>query len=202
MIMRRLGAGAWGVALLLTGCSSGDSQIATPRQTVSGAVLPSPTPTLSPKDVPFALFPDNVPGPGWQFSEAVLPSAEGLEMFGEATPGLVWFAEWDGPDPAESAYLSVTLRRFGLADLDDREPLTAAGSGEIRGRSATWGQAGDGGAGVVRIAWGEGWTLELQGSESVDAMRRFADRLRPANLKQWRAAGGKVGCAPFAEDCD
>lgn len=205
MITRRLSAGACGVALLLTGCSSDEPDVAAPEPTVSAAVWPTPSPTPSPalsaKNVPFALFQDNVPGEGWQFSEAVLPSAEGLEMFGEATPGLVWFAEWNGTDPAVSAYLSLTLRRFGLADLNDREPLTSADSGEIRGRAATWGGAADGDAGVVRIAWGEGWTLELRGSESVEAMRQFAGRLREANLKQWRAAGGEVGCAPFAEEC-
>jgi hypothetical protein len=189
------------VGLLLSACSSDDptstgqsegtSQSATE---VPGAAEPQAG------EIPFALFGGNIPAKGWRLTEAVQPSAEGRDVFGEITPGLEWFAEWDGPS---GAYLSLTMRRLSLADLTTREPLAHAESGAIAGRPASWGDdaGGDEASGILRIEWGSTWTLELRGSESVDTLRTFAPRLRSATQKEWQAEGGQVGCAPFAEQC-
>lgn len=190
------------LGLILSACSSEDE--ASTSQT-DGTSQSAATASRVAADVPYALFDGNVPAEGWRMSEAVQPNAEGLEMFGEMTPGMAWFAEWDGPDAADSAYLSLTMRNLSLADLNVREPLARAESGEINGRQASWGDDSphvDEASGVVRIVWGDAWTLELRGSEPVDKLHSFAQRLRSASLPEWRTAGGQVGCAPFAEKCE
>ncbi len=117
-------------------------------------------------------------------------------MFDELTPGMAWFSERDGP--GGSGCLIVTMRKLALADLNSSEPLSHAGSGEIEGRRATWGEDADG---IVRIAWRGSWTLELRGGASIDEVRAFAKRLKSATKQEWQAAGGQSGCMPMAETC-
>jgi hypothetical protein len=159
--------------------------------------------TAVPADVPFVLFEDNAPAPGWRLSEAVQPAADAMSFYEEITPGMAWYAEWSGP--SEDDYLSLNMIRLALADLQEASPLTDPVSGEIDGREAQWGENLNGGASAtttVRMAWAPGWTVELRSTEAVGALRAIAARLHTATKKEWRAAGGQSGCRPFASRCD
>jgi hypothetical protein len=197
--------------LALGGCDSGGGDDTRSSGSTPAPGAAAPGGQSKPGKVPdphFAVFPDKVPGPGWEMTEAVRELGTGRDVELGGLPGVDWYAEFDGPPVAgnTNAYLSLTGY---TQSLDERKAESVSetsqvNQGQINGHDAFWSvDPGDPEAGAV-VTWAvtDDYTIEVYATGvSMDDLLAFARTVKDATQAEWIAAGGKLSDCTDGSDC-
>jgi hypothetical protein len=169
-----------------------------------------PTPTRVPGGTNYVLFPDKVPGPGWQLTSAAqLGDPNTQDALDQATD-IIWSAEYEdlsNGDTDSAPYLEISAYNHPLekATLQVQDPN--ATTGKIGGLPAIWGKDPDDPDGQVFVAMSLTFefTVEMYAyNMTVDDLRHYASTLQVVKQDTWRAAtkSAGVGADPDATATD
>jgi hypothetical protein len=167
-----------------------------------------PTPTRVPGGTNYVLFPDKVPGPGWQLTSAAqLGDPNTQDALDQATD-IIWSAEYEdlsNGDNDSAPYLEISAYNHPLEKNTLQVQDPNATSGKIGGRPAIWGTDPNDPDGQVFVAMSLTWefTVEMYAyNMTVDQLRHYASTLQVVKQDAWRAAtkSAGVGQDPNAVD--
>jgi hypothetical protein len=160
-------------------------------------------------DPHFAVFPDKVPGTGWELTESVRESGTGRTVQLGGLPGVDWYSDFDGPplSDGKNAYLSLTGYTQSLEErkTESTSDTSTVTTGEINGHEAFWTIDPDDPAAGATVTWAvtDNYTIEVYSEGlSMDDLLALARTVKDATQDEWVAAGGKLSdCEADSSDC-
>jgi hypothetical protein len=197
--------------LALGACNSGGSNDGT-KHSRPGATAPSKQSSPAKKvDPHYAVFPNKVPGTGWDLTDAIRMAGTGANADAQlgGLPGVDWYAEFDRPAVGGSskAYLSLTgyTQSLQARQAESVSPTSNVQQGDINGRPAFWFSDPDdpSNGATVTMAVADNYTIEVFATGlSMDELLALARTVKDATEAEWVAAGGQLtNCAPGPTAC-